>query len=67
MRDIEDMSPPLLKSEDYYQKSNINLYLLAILFANKFEERADIEELLDRNQPLEEALFADVNMSIRAI
>lgn len=44
-----------------------NNYPLAILFANKFEERKDIEKLLTRNQPLDEAKFADVNIAIDEI
>ncbi|TJX13100.1 hypothetical protein E9840_10795 [Tissierella creatinini] len=41
-----------------------NNYPLAILFANKFEKRKDMEKLLANNQPLDEAEFTDVNISI---
>lgn len=44
-----------------------NNYPLAILFANKFEERKDIEKLLTKNQPLDETKFTDVNISIDEI
>ncbi|MFA5575689.1 MAG: FAD-dependent oxidoreductase [Tissierellaceae bacterium] len=44
-----------------------NNYPLAILFANNFEKRKDIEKLLTKNQPLDGTKFADVNISIDEI
>ena len=44
-----------------------NNYPLAILFANKAEKRKDIAELLAKNQPLDEAKFTDINISLNEI
>ena len=41
-----------------------NNYPLAILFANNFEKREDIERLINENKPLDEAKFTDVNIPI---
>lgn len=41
----------------YLDKEN---YPLAILFANKFEERKDVEGLLKKNQPIKESEFTDI-------
>lgn len=48
----------------YVDKNN---YPLAILFANKFEKRKDIQKLLDRDEPIDEDKFADVNTDISKI
>lgn len=44
-----------------------NNYPLAILFANGFEDRDDIEELLNKNQALDEAKFTDTSIGIDEI
>lgn len=38
---------------------------LAILYANGFEERDDLEDLLDKEEPIEESKFTDVNIPIK--
>lgn len=38
-----------------------------ILFANKIEKRRDIRDLLNKNQPLDEERFADVNIAIEEL
>lgn len=45
----------------YVDKNN---YPLAILFANGAEEREDIEKLLSKNEPLDEAKFVDLDNEI---
>ena len=45
----------------YVDSNNVPL---AILFANKIEKRKDIRNLLNRNQPLDEERFADMNIAI---
>lgn len=42
-------------------------YPLAILFANGFEERKDIEELLNKRKALDEAKFTDLSIAINEI
>ena len=44
-----------------------NNYPLAVLFANKFEERKDIENLMAKNEPLDEARFIDINTPLNEI
>ena len=44
-----------------------NNYPLAILFANSFEEREDIEGLLNKNKALDEAKFTDLSIAIKEI
>lgn len=42
-------------------------YPLAILFANNFEERKDVEGLLKKNKPIREVEFIDVSIAIKEI
>lgn len=44
-----------------------NNYPLAILFANKFEEREDVESLLNKKEPLDENKFADASIPLSEI
>ena len=44
-----------------------NNYPLAILFANEFEERENIEGLLNKNEALDEAKFTDLSIAINEI
>lgn len=44
-----------------------NNYPLAILFANGFEERKDIEGLLNKNKALDESKFIDLSIPINEI
>lgn len=42
-------------------------YPRAILFVNSFEEREDIQKLLDKNEPLNEIKFTDVDIALNEI
>lgn len=44
-----------------------NNYPLAMLFVNGFEERDDLEIILDRNEPLDGSKFSDVNIDLDKI
>lgn len=44
-----------------------NKYPLAILFANNFEERDDVENLLSKNEILDESKFTDVKIPLNKI
>ncbi|MDX9917615.1 MAG: FAD-dependent oxidoreductase [Gudongella sp.] len=44
-----------------------NNYPLAILFANKFEEREDVENLLNKKEPLDESKFIDASIPLSEI
>ncbi len=44
-----------------------NNYPLAILFANKFEEREDVENLLNKKEPLDENKFDDASIPLSEI
>lgn len=44
-----------------------NNYPLGILFANEFEERKDIEKLLNKDEALDEAKFTDLSIAINEI
>lgn len=44
-----------------------NNYPLAVLFANNFEERDHIEELLSKNKAIDEDKFTDVDININEI
>lgn len=48
----------------YVDKNN---YPLAILFANEFEERKDIEKLLNKGEALDEAKFTDRSIALNEI